>query len=235
MGLKSQKNKYIKNFNSIIFSEIYKENLWGGERHQFYSGPGSHSIHIPEYAHAVANFIKTKNIQKITEIGCGDFNVSKQILKNLDEWEVDYKYVGYDVVEDLIIFNKKKFASKNIKFFVKDACIEKVRFGELLLVRQVLQHLNNECIQQIVDKFKHYKYIIITEHQVTDNLKQFFVPNLDKPTDGTIRINYKSGVYLEFPPFCCKIEKLFYAIPEVVNADGYLINASINSYLIVNP
>ena len=31
-----------------------------------------------------------------------------------------------------------------------------------------------------------------------------FIPNLDKPTDHSIRFEINSGIYIEFPPFSYK-------------------------------
>lgn len=216
-----------KKSNTEIFTEIYKNNMWGGEEGEFWSGSGSHNEQIDGYAIIIASFIKQNNINQIIEIGCGDFYVTKNVLAHLNETKHNYNYVGYDIVKDLISKNKMQFESQNVKFFCKDSCTQNILSGELLIIRQVLQHLDNESIEKIVNKFNNYKFIIVTEHQ--PSVKEGIIYNKDKVTDGNIRLESLSGIYLEYEPFNCKIDSLLYAIEESV----YGIEASINTYLII--
>ncbi len=215
-------------YNSTIFSKIYKNNGWGGKKGEFYSGTGSYSPAIKGYTKTVADFIVDNKIETIIEIGCGDFNVSSNILKILDETGHDYNYVGYDVVKPLIARNTSLYGSSKIAFSCKDSCAGKIKDGDLLIIRQVLQHLNNRAIKQIVDKFKNYKYVIFTEHQPSEKYGDLIVPNKDQDTGVSIRLRYKSGVYLDKAPFNCNIDSKLYAIMEwVYGFEGY-----INTFLI---
>lgn len=215
-------------YNSTIFEIIYEINAWGGEKGEFYSGTGSHNHEIPGYAKIVSDFIEKNNIREIVEIGCGDFNVTKTILDLLDQRNKEYSYIGYDVVKQLIERNKKKYGCPRIKFKRKDSCTGIIRGGDLLMIRQVMQHLNNKAIAQIVEKFKNYKYIIFTEHQLSEKYNDTTIPNNDITTGSATRLHFKSGVYLEMAPFNCNIHSKLYSFPESVNR----IEASINTYLI---
>jgi hypothetical protein len=213
--------------HSAIFTSIYSKNIWGGEKKSYYSGPGSHNEFINGYSETAAKFILDNKIEKIVEIGCGDFNVSKILLQNLDMANYNYSYVGYDVVEPLIMLNKTKHATSKIDFKCKNACNEKLAGGDLLIIRQVLQHLNNKSILKIVKKFISFKYILLTEHQPS-NIYNCIHPNIDKRTGASTRLQSCSGVYIEQAPFNCKIESLIYSIPE----QSYDYEANINTYLI---
>jgi hypothetical protein len=215
-------------YNSTIFEIIYEINAWGGKKGEFYSGTGSHNPEILGYAKIVANFIEHYNINQIVEIGCGDFNVTNTILDLVDQKNKDYTYIGYDVVKPLIERNKKMYESPKIKFKCKDSCTGIIKGGDLLIIRQVMQHLNNKSIMQIVEKFKNYKYIIFTEHQLSEKYNDTTVPNNDKNTDAATRLHFKSGVYLEKAPFNCTVHSKLYSFPEPINE----IEASINTYLI---
>lgn len=217
--------------NSSVFTKIYATHAWGGEREksQFYSGSGSYNPNLDGYIEVITTFIVSQGIKEIVEIGCGDFNVTSQILGKLRAMDYSFSYVGYDVVEPLILHHQKLYQDKNIKFVCKDASTDSIKDGELLLIRQVLQHLNNRSILQIVKKFKDYKYIIATEHQLPVNGEICITPNLDKKTDGDIRLRSRSGVYLELEPFNCNVISLMYEMPEHYCG---IVEASINTFLI---
>lgn len=230
MKVKKKKIEYKDLYNSTIFSEIYKNNGWGGQKGQFYSGPGSHNYFIKEYVKVVANFIVENSLYNIVEIGCGDFNVTNGILDKLDKKDYVYKYTGYDVVKPLIERNNTLYGSPKVNFVRKDSCVGTIKGGDLLIIRQVLQHLNNKSIKQIVDKFKNYKYIIFTEHQASEKYGEVIKPNIDQSTGGSIRLRFNSGVYLENEPFNCSIHSKLFAINERI----YGLDAYINTYLIKN-
>ncbi|TDQ08440.1 hypothetical protein [Pedobacter metabolipauper] len=216
--------------NAAIFTKVYQENYWGGKKGEYYSGCGSHSRFIPGYARTIAEFIIKNNIRSIVEAGCGDFHVSSQILSLLHEQEYGYNYLGYDVVAPLIIRNTASFGSQCVKFQFKDACKDDIAAGDLLLVRQVMQHLNNHSILQLLQKFHHYKFVIFSEHQASAKYEEMIVPNLDIQTGAHIRLSFNSGVYLEKEPFNCKIDSLLHTINEEIGG----LEAGINTYVIKN-
>lgn len=215
-----------RTYNSTIFTEIYKRKFWGQGEKPFYSGTGSYNPLLKGYIDAVENFIISHDINSIVEIGCGDFNVTSKILKRLDTRNYPYHYLGYDVVKPLIKYNCDVYGKDHVKFTCKDSCTGILKKGDLLLIRQVLQHLRNKSIQQIVKKFKDYRFIIVTEHQPSE--ENLTIPNLDKNTDADIRMGRGSGVYLEKEPFNCEILSLMYMMPEYSHGR----RASINTFLI---
>ena len=66
-----------------------------------------------------------------------------------------------------------------------------------MIIRQVLQHLDNKSIIKILNKIKSYKYAIITEHIP----KNIFIPNIDKNIGLTTRLEFNSGINVEIEPF----------------------------------
>src|SRR5215217_6628758 len=59
-----------------IFTEVYEQNLWGGDG--FYSGSGSYDIEwLRSYLRVVIAFLQTKDAKNLTlvDLGCGDFSV----------------------------------------------------------------------------------------------------------------------------------------------------------------
>jgi len=227
--LRNKKN-FKELYNSTIFSDIYKRNAWGGKKGEFYSGAGSHNPYVSTYAEIIAEFVRENNIHSIIEIGCGDFIVSQAILDKLNISKHNYSYVGYDVVKPLIAHNNSIYSSPSIKFVCKDSCSGNIQSGELLIIRQVLQHLNNNSIKQIINKFKNYKYIIVTEHQPAEKYGDAIKPNADQLSGSENRLRIKSAVYLDKFPFNCQIDSKLFSILEWC----YGLEAYINTFLIKN-
>lgn len=67
---------------------------------------------------------------------------------------------------------------------------------DLCVVRQVLQHLSNDQITRVLKRLQPFKTAIVAEHHPARLLR----PNLDKHTGADTRIEFDSGVYLEYPP-----------------------------------
>jgi len=64
--------------------------------------------------------------------------------------------------------------------------------GDVVILKQVLQHLRNADIAAIVEKLAQYPTWIVCEHLPAGP----FVANVDKPTDAEIRLHRRSGVVL---------------------------------------
>lgn len=187
--------------NEEIFTEIYSEGSWGrssSENSRYFSGGGSHGEDVVgPFVDCVQNALKTiDGSKKVVDLGCGDFNVGSRLVQYTDH------YVGCDVVSDLIEYNKTKFILKNLTFQQLDITSDDLPDGDIVIIRQVLQHLTNQQISEVLDKVRlKYRYLILTEH--LPNRKKF-VANVDIPTGSLIRANINSGVIIEEPPFLFK-------------------------------
>lgn len=175
-----------------IFSKIYKDSLWEKKSLEFNSGPGSHNeeLVIP-FLEFVNSFIINTKIKTIVDLGCGDFNIGKNIYKNTNE------YYAIDIVPDLIEYNRKLFKDSKIHFECKDFINESIPKADCVIIRQVLQHLDNQSIKKILNKIESFKYAIITEHIP----KKSFIPNIDKKIGPTTRLEFNSGINIEIKPF----------------------------------
>jgi hypothetical protein len=71
--------------------------------------------------------------------------------------------------------------------------------GDVLIVRQVLQHLSNDDILEFTRSIPPgFSYLLLTEHLPSKN---DFLANLDKVSGNDIRLGSGSGVVLTEPPF----------------------------------
>lgn len=182
-----------------VMNQIYEQHLWGGTEFDFYSGFGSHNTKITQpYLNALIKFLKSfPEPLVVCDLGCGDFNIGKQLTPYTKN------YIAVDIVESLIDKNKTSFKAGNLEFRCLDISKDKLPSGDCALLRNVLQHLSNSEIQQIVNKLANYKYLILTEHIPEGD----FMPNKDIISGQGIRIKKNSGVAILQAPFNLKIKE----------------------------
>lgn len=203
LQLKQQREAYKKLSTQEAFTKIYEENAWGKPANQgqkFHSGSGSHNESIVgEYVKSISKFLSSfENKPNVVDLGCGDFHIGSQIRHLCDN------YFACDIVEPIIHFNMEKYKDLNVNFRVLDLTKDKLPDGEIVFIRQVLQHLSNELVSsalpEIILKFK---YLVLTEHIPSAG---DFIHNLDKSIGPDIRLSSNSGIVLTSPPFNLKVK-----------------------------
>lgn len=143
----------MKDFEQLshAFEAIYREDRWSNG-----SGPGSRPDNTMEYRSFLERFIKENKIKTVTDLGCGDWQFSKLI-----DWS-SVNYHGVDVVDSIVQNNNFSYACDNIRFS-RFMGIENVRTGDLLLSKEVLQHLPNDIIRDYLDWIRqNYKFALLT-------------------------------------------------------------------------
>mgnify|MGYP003110238678 CR=1 FL=1 len=178
--------------------QIYEKNLWGGGDRDFYSGDGSHHSELTDpYIQVVRTFLRSfDSALVVCDLGCGDFNVGRQLISSAK------KYVAVDIVSDLIEHNKKTFKAANLEFHCLDIATDALPPGDCAILRNVLQHLSNADIEQIVPKLSGFDHVIVTEHVPEGD----FSPNADIISGQGIRLKKESGVDLTAPPFNFRVK-----------------------------
>jgi len=209
-----------------IFSDIYKNNQWGGEPGTFYSGEGSYAPSTLLYIEKISEFINSHNIKTVLDIGCGDFAIMSKILE-----KVDVQYTGVDVVAELIEHHQRHYANEKTRFVKLNAITDPLPDAELVTVRQVFQHLSNDQILKILGKLSKFRYVIISEHIL---LGDFVIPNLDKIPGPHIRTRVFSSVIIDAPPFNVKDAKVLFEHRLDEKVKSKLYPAVIRTYLITN-
>jgi SAM-dependent methyltransferase len=132
------------------FEKIYSESIWGNG-----SGNGSSLEACVPYMEFLSKFIKDNYIETVVDAGCGDWQFSQHF-----DWG-NVNYLGLDTVRNVIEANRAKYESENIKFAVVDLVDGNLPPSDLLIVKDVLQHLSNESINKIISKFQNYKYVLV--------------------------------------------------------------------------
>lgn len=185
--------------NSAIFDEIYQKNYWGGEG--IYSGQGSDEANTRDYERLIADHVLAHGITSIVDIGCGDFQVSRRILDRLPE---GVTYRGLDVSHVVVERNARLFGNERIGFEQCDAATDELPAGELVLAREVLQHLSNRDILAILPKLRRFPHAI-----VTNTRRKGATPrNADQASGASSRVATCGGLWLDLPPFNQALEEL---------------------------
>lgn len=134
-----------------VFAKIYENEEWGG------SGPGSHPYYTSGYRVFLERFIYLNQIRSMIDLGCGDWQFSKFL--NLDF----VQYAGFDVVPGLIERNRRLYGSPQKKFSLLPSDLTTLPNADLLVMKDVLQHLPNKMIYDYVRLvFPRYKFCLIT-------------------------------------------------------------------------
>lgn len=140
-----------------IFTAIYLNGEWGrNENGEGTSGSGSTVEYTKEYVRFLEDFLRNHKIKSVIDIGCGDWQFSKNV-----NWDGVEKYIGYDVVKFLIDRNTAHYANKKISFVHADAVHVELPRADLLICKEVLQHLPIDDIKLFLSQIKKFKYCII--------------------------------------------------------------------------
>jgi len=139
------------------FTDIYEERRWGNNP---LSGPGStHEVTAPLLPQ-VCKLLRDREIKSIIDVGCGDASWISQI-----PWhDMGIKYLGCDIVHQLIEDCQAKYTSQNMRFCVRDAATSQIPRYDLIIWRDVAIHLTNEEVNAAISKFRASgsKYLLAT-------------------------------------------------------------------------
>ena len=162
--------------NIDIFTKIYENNVWGhnssiDNSYKGTSGGGSELNQCKAYIEFVKNFIIQNKINKVVDLGCGDLQSSYLIYEGLP----DISYIGYDAYKKLIISHKKKYSKHTFVHLDFVTNKEEIESGDLCILKDVLQHLSNKSIDDLLNfiiKEKKFKCILIINdgNQKSDNI-----------------------------------------------------------------
>lgn len=204
------------------YTDTYREARWGNIH---LSGDGStYEKTINDSIH-LKSIISEFNIKSIIDAPCGSFSwIYSHGVTDL----IDY-YLGVDVVK-YIIEDNKKFENSKIKFnhinLVDDNYNE--WSSDLILCKEMTQHLTNESTIKVLNKFKNTKckYLLITNHP---EMKK----NISTPTWGS-EYGLDSAGYrsqnLDIEPYNLLNKIKDYYVWDFVEGDGINMKKYLSLY-----
>jgi tetratricopeptide (TPR) repeat protein/2-polyprenyl-3-methyl-5-hydroxy-6-metoxy-1,4-benzoquinol methylase len=166
---------------------------WGG-----HSGGGSSPAHMGPYVHFVEHFIHLNQLRSVTDIGCGDWVFSRFL--NFGR----ATYTGYDVVPQLIARNRLLYSREGIRFETMPGDLSSLPGGDLVLIKDVLQHLPIATVQEMLARIlPKFRFALITnsyrKHGATPLNGEISTGGF-RPLDLTAKPFDLQGSYvLEFP------------------------------------
>ena len=181
------------------FETVYAENLWKNE--ESVSGEGSTLKCSDMYLSFLKQFVTNNDIKNILDLGCGDFNLMKHF-----NYE-DIKYVGVDLVNELIEKNNINYGTHNIKFL--NHMIHNYEFEEkydLIICKDVLQHWSIKNVISFLKLIKNYKYCLLINDFKNDKYK---APIGFKIFNADIIDGWYTTIDLSIEPYNVKGEYIF--------------------------
>ena len=139
-----------------IFTSIENNNFRSSA--ESVSGPGSEMKQTQTLIKELPKLFKNIGIKSVLDIPCGDFNWMKEVgLSNID-------YIGADIVDKLIVENKKRYSSDNINFLPLNIITDVLPRVDLIFVRDCFVHLSYYDIQNAITNIKRSgcKYLMTT-------------------------------------------------------------------------
>ena len=128
--------------NTRVFDDIYSKYAWGTDEtreDKYSSGDGSDNDNSDVYKETIVQLIQSESVSSVLDIGCGDFRVSGDIINRLGR---NIEWTAIDVSRIIIERNKSIYSYKSVNFLHMDATKQELPKAELVLVREVLQHLS---------------------------------------------------------------------------------------------
>lgn len=140
-----------------VFTEIYDNGTWGrNENGEGFSGNGSTVTNAAPYMTFLEDFMRSNNVQSVVDVGFGDWTFSQYI-----NWG-NIRYIGIDTVRQVIEKNIARFSSPTITFIHGNATFTDLPSADLMICKDVLQHLPIEDIQLLLKHTHKFKHCLIT-------------------------------------------------------------------------
>jgi SAM-dependent methyltransferase len=165
-----------------IFGEIYTKNIWKSSHSR--SGTGSDLIQTSIIRQAIPSIVEEFKVRVVLDAPCGDFNWMKEVKMEVD------KYIGVDIVPNLIIQNQKKYSNEKQVFLLANLISDNLPKSDLIICRDCLVHFSHEDAIKAIKNFQRSgaKYLMATTFK-------------DCKTNPNILTGTWRPLNLQLPPF----------------------------------
>jgi hypothetical protein len=164
-----------------VFTNIFKRNWWNNGESR--SGWGAELKRTVAIRAELPKFVLRHSIGSLLDAPCGDFHWMKHT-----EWPPGFKYVGADIVHDLITDNRRKYP--DVEFMELDVLRDPLPDVNAWLARDLMIHFPDEAVWSALGQFRRSKvhYLLATTY-----------PNAQRNSD--IRFGQVRHLNLCAPPF----------------------------------
>lgn len=132
--------------HEIVFTKIYRTNAWGDK--ETHSGAGSNTINTTVVREKLPAIIGELGIRTLLDLPCGDFFWMSQVVLGVD------RYLGADIVKELVEINREKYGSNKRSFVVLDILANDLPTVDLVLCRDCLPHFSFKDIERALHRIR---------------------------------------------------------------------------------
>lgn len=129
-----------------IFTRIYRRNLWGDPESA--SGTGSNLQQTRAVREALPGLLRGLDVKVLVDAPCGDFHWIQQVDLPVE------RYIGLDIVEELIEKNHRAHGRPGREFKVQDIIHQPPPKADLILCRDALVHFSYANIFAALENFR---------------------------------------------------------------------------------
>jgi 2-polyprenyl-3-methyl-5-hydroxy-6-metoxy-1,4-benzoquinol methylase len=209
------------------FRDIYLNREWTtSSQARSASGPGSDLQNAQEYVDLIQQIIISPEyqIKSVVDVGCGDWGLSKHI-----DWS-NVSYTGIDIVPEIVTSLQSQYGSDNVTFKQGNLMFDELPSADLLIVKDVLQHLPNQAVSLLIaTQLKKYRFAIITNDR--ERIQYLLYPlkylqkrigeaNIDIPAGEWRPLNLRDSPFdftaTEILTFPCQLSRRTFDIKEVL-------------------
>jgi hypothetical protein len=175
-----------------VFSNIFARNWWNNAESR--SGWGAELQRTVSIRAELPKFILHHSVQSLLDAPCGDFHWMRHV-----HWPSGFRYVGGDIVHDLIIENRRKYP--DVDFLELDVLCDSLPDVDAWLARDLMIHFPDEAVRTVINQFRKstVRYLLATTY-----------PNARQNSD--IRYGQVRHLNLCAPPF--SLPPPFEILPE---------------------
>lgn len=158
-----------------VFTQIYSNQLWGdGSSNNPLSGGGSNPNLTVDYVNFVKETVRKLEIASVVDVGHGDWNMWR------DYKFENVKYIGLDVAEGLSEKLNSSHGNVNRKFIYQSPTNFEYPQGDLLISKEVFQHLPIEDLKNFLKSAQKFEYVILCNGYYPTYLLPFRLRNIVK-------------------------------------------------------
>jgi hypothetical protein len=145
-----------KTYREGVFRRILAQNLWGDA--ESLSGYGSGWAATRAVREELPRLFQRHGINSMLDAPCGDFYWMREVVGVLD------RYVGADIVPDLIDRNRERYGSDRVSFICADITVDPLPRADLILCRDGMIHLPTRLIRRALANLRATgsRYLLLT-------------------------------------------------------------------------
>jgi hypothetical protein len=144
--------------HEVVFEKIYRTNAWGDP--ESVSGAGSNSVNTAVIKKELPALVRELNAHSLLDIPCGDFFWMKDVALSVE------RYIGADIVGELVQRNIEKFRNDRCTFLRLDVLREELPQVDIILCRDLLPHFSFRQITTALEHIKrsHSQYLLTSTY-----------------------------------------------------------------------